>query len=194
MACHALRRAISSLADAVLSSGRDSRGQQASAATCVVTRHQPAVRTPPPSQFLKPPPHTSLHRRRPPPFLIVPPHQLSESVMELDVSGLVLSMCVRINQPFIDEIGVSRVLFADEVNKQQPRPPAAVKPVAYRPFIERAEQSAEPAAGGRSPGSPLEEDDVVEERHAWFNSIVASSEVQKNVLPELLRVEECIER
>lgn len=113
--------------------------------------------------------------------------------MEQDISGLVLSVCVRMNQPFIDETGVNRVLLA-EVPQSRPRL-SAVEPVVSHPFIEQAGQhDALSTAFGGSLGLPSEELVAVEEEGVNLRSIGFSAEIQKSVLPEMLRVQDCIER
>eukprot|EP00752_Nemacystus_decipiens_P006693 g6017.t3 len=110
---------------------------------------------------------------------VAPIWQLPESVGEQDVCGLVLSVCVRMRQPYVDETGVKRVVFAEEA---QPRPPLIVEPVAYRPVI---------PAEGEHRGSPTEE--VAATREVCLSDIVAYAPMHKKVLPEMLRVQECIE-
>lgn len=119
-------------------------------------------------------------------------HQLSKTVAEQDVSGLVLSVSVRVNQPFIDETGFNRAEFAEE-RRSQPRP-SAVEPVVHRLFIEQAEQHDAQSAVGGCLGLPSEKVAVVEEDQVCVSSIVPSSEVEESELPAMLRVQECIER
>eukprot|EP00903_Cladosiphon_okamuranus_P008652 g8295.t1 len=122
--------------------------------------------------------------------------ELSESVMEQDVSGLVLSVCVRMNQPFIDETGVQRVLCAKESPPSAP-PGSSTKPVAHRPSNEQPEEHD--AAQSDVEGSPrgmLSEEvtvAVLEEGQLCLPGIISSTENQKGVLPQMLRVQECIE-
>lgn len=125
-----------------------------------------------------------------------PLHQLSEKVVEQDVCGLVLSVCVRMNQPFIDETGVNRVLFAEEPQRQPPQPqPYTAEPAAYRPFFENAgNRDAQPFVRERSRSQTSGELVVSEEVQVSLSKILASAQVQKRVLPEMLRVQECIER
>lgn len=110
-----------------------------------------------------------------------PPRQLSESVIEQDICGLVLSTNVRMNQHFVDATGVNRLVFAEE-----PRPTA--KPVASRPFIEEVEQ----LTVGES--SDLTSAEVAVADQINVDSVAASTEIPKSLLPEMLRVREYFER
>eukprot|EP00752_Nemacystus_decipiens_P006690 g6016.t1 len=94
--------------------------------------------------------------------------ELSESVTERDVCSLVLSVCIRANQPFVDETGVNRVAFAE---KLQPHPSPA-KPVVSRPSFKKEHQ---------------------ENGELAFSATCASSEIPKSVLAEMLRVQKCME-
>lgn len=121
-----------------------------------------------------------------------PPYQLSENVTERDICCLVLSVAVRMNQPFIDKTGVKRVLFADE---PQPQPrPCAVKTMAPDPFIENAErQNAKPTVG-ESAGKLSAIVEEVEADQICLENVMASADMHKSLLPEMLRVQEWFER
>lgn len=110
--------------------------------------------------------------------------------MEQDISGLVLSVSVRISQPFADATGVSRVFFAGE---PQPRQSAA-KPMVCRPLIEQAEQQGAQSAVRDSSGVPSEEVAALEEDQICLDNVVASADMHRSVLPEMLRVQEWFER
>ena len=136
--------------------------------------------------------------------------QLSENVMEHDVSGLVLSVCMRMNQPFVDETGVKRVLYAEEPQPPpsspspsppsspppQTRTPSSVEPTAFRASLEKTVQhdGRQPAVGGSVGVLSLKVDEVEEGDEICLRSIIASTEVQKGVLPEMLRAQECMLR
>lgn len=116
--------------------------------------------------------------------------------MEHDVSGLVLSVCARMKQPFLDDTGIQRVLFADEP-QQQPPLPSSVKPVIFCPPVEKAalDDDEQPAVGPSQGGLPSEKNVATEEEcQVYLSSIIASTDMHKSVLPEMLRAQECIER
>eukprot|EP00752_Nemacystus_decipiens_P006691 g6017.t1 len=121
--------------------------------------------------------------------------ELSESVAEHDVSGLVLSVCVRMNQPFVDETSVKRLVVAEEPQPPpQPQPPSLVKPVTYRPSIEQeAQHDAQPVVGGSRGGPPRETVAVEDECQVGLSRIIACTQDRKSVLPEMLRVQEYFE-
>lgn len=95
-------------------------------------------------------------------------------------------------QHFVDARGVNRVMFAQAPQSQQPRP-SAVSPVASRPAIEVELQDAEVAVR-ESSDSPSAEVEMVEVDKASVGTVVASAEIPKSVLPEILRVQEYFER
>lgn len=94
------------------------------------------------------------------------------------------------SQPFVDETGVNRVVFAEE---PQPRPSTA-KPAASRPLIEQpGQQNYGLTVGGSAEISAMKAG-VVEMDQICLDNVVASEEIHKKVLPELLRVQEWFER
>lgn len=94
--------------------------------------------------------------------------------MERDICGLVLSVNVQVNSPFVDETGTDRAPFVMQQN------PSAVSPVmATRPPIDD------------TPGLPA----VEEVDRVCLGNVEARAEIQiKSVLPELLRLEEIFMR
>lgn len=117
--------------------------------------------------------------------------------MERDICCLVLSVCVRTSQPFVDETGVNRVIFFDEPQPQpQPRPSIIVKPVASRLITENAEQKNArlPADGSVGMLSAKVEVEVEEVDQVCLGNVVAYAESHKRLLPEMLRVREWFER
>lgn len=96
------------------------------------------------------------------------------------------------NQPIIDETGVNRVIFAEE---PQPQPrPSTVKRVASRLSIEQREQhDAELTAAGNT-GMLSAKAAVADVDQICLDNMVASADMHKNVLPEMLRVQEWFER
>eukprot|EP00752_Nemacystus_decipiens_P002827 g2635.t1 len=97
----------------------------------------------------------------------VPPiWQLSESVTERDICSLVISVQLQINRPLSDETGANRVVSASQVTPVAPRPPIE------NTNLRNAELDA-----------------------ICLANFKACEDVQKNfMLPELLRLEEVIER
>lgn len=167
-----------------------------SLSTHVMPSQQPAlgkaVHLPP-----SPPPLSSpsLHRRAPRPQRpcpIPPPHQLTESVVERDICSLVLSVSVRMNQPFLDETGVKRVVIAEEPHPQ-PRP-STLKPVAYGPFIEQLGQQGADRTVAGSAGVLSAKVAEAEADRVCLDNVVASAVMHKSVLPEMRRVQEWFER
>lgn len=105
------------------------------------------------------------------------PHQLPESFGEQDVCGLVLSVTVRVLQPWADKTSDKRLASADE---PQPQPrPSASGPMASLPAIEKVQEDAELEAG-ESPDAPAAEE--------------VSGVIPKNVLSEMIRVQDGIDR
>eukprot|EP00752_Nemacystus_decipiens_P002826 g2634.t1 len=99
--------------------------------------------------------------------------ELSESVVEQDVCGFVLAVTLRVNQPFIDESGVGQVFVA----KQQQQQLSAVPSVANLPHF---------------PDQDLLHDADVD-RVCLGNAEVCAEVHKKFVLPEVLRLQACME-
>eukprot|EP00752_Nemacystus_decipiens_P006689 g6015.t1 len=117
----------------------------------------------------------------------VPPiWELSENVVEQDICSLVLSTCIRMKQHYVDATGVTRVVFAEEPQRQpqQPRP---------RAVVENGELQDSKVAVGEYSDSSSAEVEVVEVEQTNVGKVVASTEIPKSVLPEMLRVEEYFE-
>ena len=138
----------------------------------------------------------SSHRRTPTPAATTvpgfPPCQLSENVTERDICGMVLSVAVQLHQPFLDETGVKRAVFAEDTQPQpQPQPrPCTVKTAASKPSIENAErQISEPTTGGSAGLLPVKAEEVDADQICLEN-VMASTDTQKSLLPEMLRVQE----
>ena len=117
-----------------------------------------------------------------------PLYQLSENVTEHDICSLVLSVAVRLSQPFVDETGVQRVLFAEEP-QPQPRPPTA-KRMGSGPFIETAGQQNAKLTNTRSVGLLPGKVEEVKTDQVCVDNAVASADMHKSLLPEMLRVQE----
>lgn len=96
--------------------------------------------------------------------------------MEQDVCGLVLSIDVRVHQPFVDETGVGRVLVANYEHVSK------VTPVPTVPSIENPDL--------QNPG--LQDAEV--DRICLDNVEVCAEVHRKSVMPQMLRLEECIEK
>lgn len=94
--------------------------------------------------------------------------------MEQDVSGFVLSLSVQLIQPFLDEASARHVLA-----KQQQQPPSEVAPVTTLP----------PA---KNPDLLRDADEV--DRACLDNAKACGDAQKKSVLPEMLRLEGCIEK
>ena len=92
--------------------------------------------------------------------------------MERDICDVILSVNVRINQPFVDQDGVGHVFVA----KQQRSSKAA--PVATPPPTDNA--------------GLLDAEEV--DRVCLENAEVCEEAQKKSVLPEMPRLEECIEK
>lgn len=90
--------------------------------------------------------------------------------MERDVCGHVLTVNVRVNQPFIDDTGVSRVVIAEG------RQPSQVTPTPNGPSVDEA-------------GLQGEEADNV-----FLGNVEASGNVHKSALTEMDGLEECLRR
>ena len=131
--------------------------------------------------YLFPPSSPPFCRSRPYPALqqpcpVFPPRQLSENVSERDICGLVLSVAIRMNQPFIDETGVKRVLFAEEP-QPQPRPCKAKTSAAVSlPVIEDI--------------VPVKVEEATDADQICLENVVASTNAHMRLLPEMLRVRE----
>lgn len=127
-----------------------------------------------------------------PPVPDVSPHQLPETSGEQDICGHILSVRVRMQQPFVRETRTERVLYAAE-----PRPqPAAVEQVAFRTHAEEyGQQGEEELAVGERGGLSLVEVSEAEETQAHLGGgVFSSAEVWKGVMSETLRAKDCIER
>lgn len=90
-------------------------------------------------------------------------------------------------QHFVDATGVNRVVFAEEPQQPQPQPSV----MSARMAIEEAEMHDGDVTDGESSDSHSAEVDAVEVDRT---NIVASGEIPKTVLPEMLRVQEYFER
>lgn len=90
--------------------------------------------------------------------------------MEQDVCGFVLSVTLRVNQPFIDEAVVGHVFVAKQQHLSE------VNLVATRP-----------------PTENLHLQDAEVDRICLDNVEVCAEVHKKHVMPEMLRLEECIE-
>lgn len=135
-------------------------------------------------RVVHPNPRPFLPRRNDRAQFLPPHHQLSDSVVEQDICGLVLSTCVRMKQHFVDATGVNRVIFAEE--PQPPRPSAVIEKVEL--------QDAELTDRESSDSSSSEVEIVEEVDRTNAGNAAASAEIPKTVLPEMLRVQEYFER
>lgn len=96
--------------------------------------------------------------------------------MEQDVCGFVLAVTLRVTQPFIDETGVGQVFVAKQ---QQQQLSGVVMPVVAT----------------RPPFQSPDVQDAEEVDRVCVENAEACAEVQKkSVMPEMLRLEECIEK
>lgn len=88
------------------------------------------------------------------------------------------------NQHFVDAKGVNRVIFADE---PRPKPrPSTVKPGDSRPGdakLAGAREHSDSPSGGAMAVEEVDE-----------GNVVASAEIPRSVLPEMLRVKDYFER
>ena len=87
-----------------------------------------------------------------------------------------LSVAIRMNQPFIDETGVKRVLFAEEP-QPQPRPCKAKTSAAVSlPVVEDL--------------VPVKVEEATDADQICLENVVASTNAHMRLLPEMLRVRE----
>lgn len=96
--------------------------------------------------------------------------------MEEDVCGFVLAVTLRVNQPFIDETGVGHVFVANQQQQQLSgvvTPVVATGPPVQNPHLQHAEEV---------------------DRVCLANAGVCAEVQKKSVLPEVLRLGECIEK
>ena len=101
--------------------------------------------------------------------------QLSQSVLEQDVSGFVLSLSVQLIQPFLDEASARHVL----AKQQQQQQPSEVAPVSTLPPV-------------KNPDLLRDADEV--DRACLDNAKACGDAQKKSVLPEMLRLEGCLEK
>ncbi len=120
-------------------------------------------------------------------------YKLTETVTEQDICGLVLSVDARVcRQPYVDTTGVDRVFMAegsqpsDRVGKSKP-PSAAVATAEVAAVAGPTEGGSVGVLTSAAVAAARMDQDCL------FN-VVASKEMHKSALPELLRLQEIIER
>lgn len=110
--------------------------------------------------------------------------QLPESVVEIDVCSLVLSVDVWIDKTFFDEGETARVFLTEDQIQSQ-----------TLPMVSNSLNVDEPQLEGRRFGAfPDKSLAAMEVDHASFNSANASAARQMEAMPEMLRVKSCLER
>ncbi len=138
-----------------------------------------------------------VHRKIPCPFstaatlrVRLPRRQLSDSVGEHDVSSLILSVDVRVDQAIFEGSGAERVfLIGQEQHQQQPTTGPVTAVPNRLPGGDHAGAKGEQRADGR--GVPLS---TAEAGHAPFSTARARAGMYKEALPEMLRLRHSFER